>query len=68
MTERVTINDCRAAGYCVIGVRRHCATLGLDFRLLARDGLPLEEVEHIEDAAAQRIVAQAKRRIGGDGW
>ena len=64
MTDRVTINDCRAAGYCIVnGVKPKCAALGLDFRKLVREGLPLSSVESIEDAQVQRIVAVAKNRI-----
>lgn len=63
----ITINDCRAAGYCVVGVRRHCATVGIDFRELMRTGIPVEFAEKIDDAAVQRIVLKAKERLAKNG-
>lgn len=67
MADRVTINDCRAAGYCVAGVRRQCRLLGLDFRQLVREGLPISEVEHLDDNAVQRSIAVARARTETDG-
>lgn len=68
MTERVMIGDSRAAGYCVKGIRAHCNLLGLDFRRLVKEGLPISELEHIDDAAVQKSIAKAKERIlkGGE--
>lgn len=67
MSAMVTIDDCRAAGYCVSGVRRHCAAVGIDFRELVKVGIPVEDVENIEDAAVQRIVLKAKERLAKNG-
>ena len=67
MRNVVTIGDCRAAGYCVIGVRRHCPEVGLNFRELMGTGIPLEDAEKIDDAAVQRIVTKTKERLGLDG-
>ena len=63
----ITINDCRAAGYCVVGVRRHCATVGIDFRELMRAGIPVDVAEKIDDAAVRRIVLKAKERSAKNG-
>jgi hypothetical protein len=60
MSDRVTITHVREAGYCLTGARRHCAALGLDFRRLVRDGLPICEVEGIDDALVQEIVNRAR--------
>lgn len=65
-SETVTISDCRAAGYCVAGVRRHAALLGLDFRRFVREGVPISEIETIDDQAVQRIVAVARKRLEQD--
>lgn len=67
MSSLVTIDDCRAAGYCVSGVRRHCVTIGIDFRQLVRSGIPVEDAEKINDAAVQRIVAKTKERLSKNG-
>lgn len=67
MTGMVTIDDCRAAGYCVLGVRRHCETIGIDFRQLVKVGIPLEVVDKIDDAAVQKIVVRAKERLKRNG-
>lgn len=63
MNDRVTITDCRKAGFCVSGLRQHCATLGLDFRRLVKEGLPISEIEGIDDANVQRCIAVAKGEI-----
>lgn len=60
MSGVVTIAHCRKAGYCVKGVKSHCLTLGLDFRKLVKGGIPIKEVEGIEDAAVRRIVNIAR--------
>lgn len=62
MTAKVTIHDCKKAGYCRKGVRLHCELLGIDFKQLVRVGINIEELEHIEDAAVQKIIAQVKGR------
>lgn len=67
MTDRLTINDCREAGYCVSGVRRACESFGVDFRTLVKEGVPLSKLESIEDANLQRAIAVARKRIETDG-
>jgi hypothetical protein len=62
MTERVTIADVRAAGFCLSGARKHCQAVGVDFRRLVREGIPLSEVETIDDELVQRIVATTRER------
>lgn len=62
MSHRVEIRDVRAAGLCLSGTRRHCAAVGLDFRRLVKEGLPMEEVAHLDDALVQRVVSAARER------
>lgn len=62
MSGRVTISDVRQAGYCVKGIREHCKRVGVDFKRLVREGIPISEVEGLDDAMAQRIIARAKER------
>jgi hypothetical protein len=63
MTDRLTIADIRKAGFCVRGSLQHAELLGLDRRLLMREGLPLADVENINDGNVQRSVAVARQRI-----
>lgn len=58
----VRLSDCVDAGYCVKGARAHCKLLGLDFRRLARVGIPLEELEHFDDEIVTRCIEKAKDR------
>lgn len=60
MTDRVTITHVRAAGYCLSGTRRHCATVGVDFRRLVKEGIPISEIETVEDALVQEIIKRAR--------
>lgn len=67
MTGKLHVSDIRAAGICMSGTRTKCRELDLDFRALVKVGLPLEQVEKIEDPHVQRCVAFAKERIAGNG-
>jgi hypothetical protein len=67
VTRLVTINDCRAAGYCVTGIRDHCALIGVDFRRLVREGIPLEELAGLEDQIVLRCIGKAKEREAKNG-
>lgn len=65
MRDRVTIQDCRDAGFCVSGIRAVCETHGLDFRALVRAGLPLEPLKDIDDLTVKRVVRIAEERTNG---
>lgn len=66
--EKVTIQDCRDAGFCIAnGVRPMCGALGLDFRKLVKEGLPLADIEKIDDVKVRRAVEIARRRIAKNG-
>ena len=62
MTNRLTVQDCRDCGYCVKGIREHCSLLGVDFRRMVREGIPLTEIEGLDDAIAQKCIARARER------
>ncbi len=66
MTDKLTVADIRQAGFCVLGSLRHAELLGLDRKRLIREGLPLEDMEKIEDANVQRSVAVARERINNE--
>lgn len=69
MKLTLTIHDCRKAGYCVKGCRRRCDELGLDFKLLCGEGLPLEELEELgkSDVQIRRSCEAARERIARGG-
>lgn len=68
MTDRLTIQDCRAAGFCINpGVKTACKIHDIDFRQLVRVGVPLTAVENINDLSVKRAVAIAKKRIENNG-
>lgn len=66
MTLRVTIAHARAARIagagvlCAPGIRLWAKRHGIDVRAFTRDGLPVEQVERIDDAFAQRAAAIAR--------
>jgi hypothetical protein len=65
MSDKLTIHDLRAAGFCVSGIKTHYDRLGLDvsFRDFVRHGYPLEKARLVEDAHAKRAVEKADERI-----
>jgi len=61
---RVTVDDCRTSRFCLRGVRSHCSALGLDFRRLVREGLPVSELDGIDDELVRQCVRNARARCG----
>jgi hypothetical protein len=51
----VTIEDVRAAGYCVSGARTWFRQHGLSFRDFMREGVPISTLEATGDAIALRM-------------
>lgn len=66
MTIMVTMRHARGARLdgkpvtCAPGIRAWCERHGVDLRQLAHEGLPIEQVEAIDDAFAKRAVALAR--------
>lgn len=66
MTIRVYMKHARAARLdgkpvtCAPGIRAWCDRHGVDLRKLAEEGLPIEQVEAIDDAFAQRAASLAR--------
>ena len=61
MSDRVTIQHVRRAGWCMSGVRPYCQRVGIDFRRLVREGIPISEVEGVDDHMIQTAVEIAKK-------
>lgn len=64
---RVTLAHARAARLagagvtCAPGIRGWCAQHGVDLHTFATQGMPVEQVEAIDDAFAQRAAALARQ-------
>lgn len=53
MTEpRLTVQHLRQLKYCPSGAKAWCERHGLDWRALVQDGLPISQIEAIDDAFA----------------
>lgn len=67
---RVTPDDVVKAGYCMRGLRRHYPTLGLtraDLVRLVREGIPVEELEHVDDLMVRKVIEAARAREAAHG-
>lgn len=65
MSDLITLRDVRTAVGCTKGIRRWCRENGVDFRRLAKQGIPVAEVEDWQDGHVQRAVKIAKERVDG---
>lgn len=63
----VTVHDMRALKYCAQGSREFFKRHGLDWSLFIRAGIPVEDLEHIEDSMLARVIEHAKQREAEDG-
>lgn len=61
---RVTMDSLREAGHCAPGIRRFFKDHDLDLRRLVREGIPVSELEHIQDANMQRVIARVRGEDG----
>lgn len=59
---RLTMTDLFELGYCRKGQRPSIARYGLDDRKLRTEGLPLSELENIDDHLVQQAVAYVRRK------
>lgn len=63
MTGRVYARDALKAGFCRGGIKLKCEMHGIDFQSFRKNGLPIEEVEAVDDVQLKRTVEAAKARI-----
>ena len=47
-------------GMCATGARAWCARHHIDLRAFLKDGMPIEQVDAIDDAFARAVAAQAR--------
>lgn len=65
MSDRLTIQDCQAAGYCVIpGVRDWCRAHNIDFRDFVKNGMDLDAARAMNDGMANRAIQIKEQRNG----
>ena len=66
VTVKITLADLRSLGvgkqYCVRGCRLLCQQHGISYHKLIREGIPISEIEHIQDEMLTRIINIAKER------
>lgn len=60
----VTIEDVRAAGYCVAGARRWFAANGIPFADFLKNGMPADEFISRGDDLARQVVEKKLLRDG----
>lgn len=60
---RVYARDALKAGFCRGGIKLKCELHGIDFQAFRKTGLPIEEVEAVDDVQLARTVEAAKARI-----
>jgi hypothetical protein len=59
---RVTVQDIRAARYCLPGVRPWFRRHGLDWQAFLDAGIPAETLRATGDALVEPVIAEAKAR------
>lgn len=65
--DRIYINDIRELGYCVRGIRDWFKGYGYDLRDVARNGVPIKEIEAIDDDLGREVVRSVRqKRLRGD--
>ena len=60
---RVTVQDIRAARYCLPGVRPWFRRHGLDWQAFLDHGLPAETLRATGDALVEPVIAKAEERV-----
>jgi len=67
MITLINSDTIRKSGHCVSGVREMCALHNIDMRRLVNEGIPVEEVAHIEEAYIQDMIKIAIESELADG-
>lgn len=60
MSDRVKMKHVREAEICATGLRGFCQPNGIDMRKLAREGIPISELEKYDDANLSRVIQIAR--------
>ena len=59
----VRVTHARRLGYCNKGVREFCKRHGIDFYRFRHEGIPTNELEHIDDSMLQAVIKEAKNHV-----
>lgn len=62
---KLTIDDARAAGHCVTGIRDWFKAHDLDFRDFLTNGIDSEKIEALNDGFAAQVIAAKEASDGG---
>ncbi|TGC32435.1 hypothetical protein CW310_02085 [Pseudomonas citronellolis] len=63
---KVLLEDAVVLGYCRPGAAKFFRRHGLDWWTFKEEGLPIEQIERIDDEMARAVVEQARRRQAGE--
>lgn len=61
---RLTMEDCREAGMCVRGVVRFCKQSGFDAVAFIKDGVDIDDIEHLDDGRVQTMIRRVREKHG----
>jgi hypothetical protein len=67
MIARITLQDMRSLKYCAKGSRQFFTRHNLDWSRFVSDGIPVDEIAHIEDGMLRRLIEKAKQREASHG-
>lgn len=65
MTVVVTHADMMACNYCNRGARAFCARHEINWQVFIQQGIPVSDVEHIDDAMLKNVIQYALNRAQG---
>jgi hypothetical protein len=57
---RVTVRDCRSFGMCSSGLRAFAAKHGIEWQRFITEGIPVSELEGIDDAMLKQVVDKVR--------
>lgn len=66
-TLTITMQHVMGARLCSRGARQWFTAHGLDYAKFLREGLPVEQVEALNDALAKRVVEYARKMEASNG-
>ena len=61
---RITLEHTAGVDYCNRGTRAFCKKHGIDINRLRKEGIPIEELEHIDDEMLHRVLRLARKVHG----
>ncbi len=56
LNKIITIHTARDHGFCLVGVKTHLISLGVNFKLFLRDGISVRDALKLNDCLANRLV------------